>query len=260
VKAPGKRALRVFRTKEALDGFMAWEWTVACRRAVARSGRFTAALSGGTTPVSFYVRLAAPGRGLPWDRTYIFQADERCVPSDHPDSNFGLIESKLLRHIPIPQENIYAVRAELGPEAAAAEYDARLRDFFGSTNGEIPRFDLILLGMGEDGHTASLFPGDAALAETRHLAAAVARAAPDHDRVTLTLPVIRAARVVAFLVAGANKAAVLKSVIDAPEKGPPAALARSSAGRTFYLVDQEAGSRLSSREQRSAGERVHVLQ
>jgi 6-phosphogluconolactonase len=259
VKGAGKRALRVFRTKEELDAFMVGEWAAVCRRAVARRGRFTAALSGGTTPVSFYDRLAARDRDLPWERTYIFLADERCVPFDHPDSNFGLIESKLLRYVPIPAGNIHAVQTRLEPSAAAAGYETEMRAFFGLEDGEFPGFDLILLGLGEDGHTASLFPGDAAVAETRRLAAAVIRAAPGHDRVTLTLPVINRASAVIFLVAGANKAAVLKSVIDAPEGGVPAALARSTSGRTLFLVDQEAGSQLSNQERRSAEERVHVL-
>lgn len=247
MRDPGKRTLRVFRTKKALDAFMVEEWAVLCRRAVGRRGRLAAALSGGTTPISFYKQLAAPGRDLPWERTHIFLTDERCVPFDHQDSNYGMINANLLRHVPIPPGNIHAVQTGLEPPAAAAGYETELRAFFGLKHGEFPDFDLILLGLGEDGHTASLFPGDAVLAENRRLAAAVARTAPDHDRVTLTLPVIRAAGVVVFLVAGANKAAALKSLIETLEEEAPAALARSSRGKTLYLADEDAASLLSRR-------------
>jgi 6-phosphogluconolactonase len=247
VKDPGKRTLRVFRTKKALDALMVEEWADVCRQAVGSRGRFAAALSGGTTPISFYKRLAAQGRDLPWDRTHILLADERLVPFDHPDSNYGMIDANLLRHVPIPPENIHPVQTSFEPSAAAAGYETELRAFFGLKDGEFPGFDLILLGLGEDGHTASLFPGDAVLAENRRLAAAVARGEPDHDRVTLTLPVIRSAGVVVFLVAGANKAAALKSLIETPEEEAPAALARSSRGQTIYLADKDAASLLSRR-------------
>jgi len=248
VKDPGERTLRVFRTKKALDAFMVEEWAVVCREAVGRRGRFAAALSGGTTPVSFYERLAAPGPDLPWEKTHIFLADERCVPFDHPGSNFGMIEARLLRHVPIPPENIHPIQTRLGPSVAAAGYEEEIRAFFGLKDGEFPGFDLILLGLGEDGHTASLFPGDAALAEKRRFAAAVARAAPDHDRVTLTLPVINRAWVVVFLAAGGNKAAVLQAVLDRSGSGLPAGLVRPSQGQTVFLADKDAASLLSRRE------------
>lgn len=246
MKDPGKRTLRVFRTKKALDAFMVEEWAVVCKWAVGHGGRFAVALSGGTTPVSFYERLAASVRDLPWDRTHIFLTDERCVPFDHPDSNYGMIDVNLLRHVPIPAGNIHAVQTRLVPSAAAAAYETEIRTFFGLKDGEFPAFDLILLGLGEDGHTASLFPGDAAAAEKRRFAAAVARAAPDHDRVTLTLPVINRASAVIFLVAGAKKAPILKAVLDGPGSGLPAGLVRPSRGRTVFLADKDAGSLLSA--------------
>jgi 6-phosphogluconolactonase len=248
VKDQHRRTLRVFRTKKALDTFMVEEWAVLCRRAVGRRGRFAAALPGGATPVSFYERLAAQDRKLPWDRTHIFLTDERCVPFDDRDSNYRMIDAILLRHVPIPPGNIHAVQTRLEPSAAAAAYETEIRAFFGLKKGEFPGFDLILLGLGEDGHTASLFPGDAA-AEKRRFAAAVARAAPDHNRVTLTLPVINRASAVIFLVAGAKKAPILKAVLDGPGTGLPAGLVRTSQGRTVFLADKDAASLLSCRGQ-----------
>lgn len=248
MKDPGERTLRVFRTKKALDAFMVEEWAVVCKRAVGREGRFAVALSGGATPVSFYKRMSAPGRDLPWDRTHIFLTDERCVTFDDGDSNYGMIDAILLRHVPIPPGNIHAVQTSLEPLAAAAGYEAEMRAFFGLEDGEFPGFDLILLGLGEDGHTASLFPGDAAVAEKRRFAAAVSRAAPDHDRVTLTLPVINRSSAVIFLVAGKNKAAILKAVLDGPGSGLPAGLVRTSQGQTVFLADRDAASLLSRRE------------
>lgn len=245
MKDPGEETLRVFRTKKALDAFMVEEWAVVCKRAVGRKGRFTAALSGGMTPISFYKRMAAPVRDLPWDRTHIFLTDERCVPFDHPDSNYGMIEANFLRHVPIPPGNIHPVQTSLEPSAAAAGYETEIRTSFGLEDGEFPDFDLILLGLGKDGHTASLFPGDPALAEKRRLAAAVSRAAPDHDRVTLTLPVINRAWVVVFLVTGGNKAAILKAVLDGTGSGLPASLVRPSQGQTLFLADKDAGALLS---------------
>jgi len=247
VKDPGERTLRVFRTKKALDAFMVEEWAVVCGRAVGRKGRFTAALSGGTTPLSFYEKMSAPGRDLPWDRTHIFLTDERCVPFDHPDSNYGMIDANLLRHVPIPPGNIHPVQTSLEPSEAAAGYETEMRAFFGLEDGKVPDFDLIMLGMGEDGHTASLFPGDPALAEKRRLAAAVARSAPEHDRVTMTLPVINRAGTVIFLVEGGNKAAILKTVLDGTGSGLPAGLVQPSQGQTVFLADKDAASLLTCR-------------
>ncbi|HMA54709.1 MAG TPA: 6-phosphogluconolactonase, partial [Acidobacteriota bacterium] len=209
-------------------------------------GRFAAALSGGRTPVSFFERLASSGGDLPWDKTHIFQADERLVPADHPDSNLRVIEAGLLRRVPIPKENIHAVPVGTEPQAAAADYEREMRLFFGLQEWDLPRFDLILLGLGEDGHTASLFPGSDALWEGRRLAVGVRRPAPDHDRVSLSLLTINAAHVVVFLVTGEDKAAALKAVLEGPSEGLPAAMVRPKGGRSVFLADKAAGSLLTS--------------
>ncbi|MGE5741435.1 MAG: 6-phosphogluconolactonase, partial [Candidatus Aminicenantes bacterium RBG_16_66_30] len=198
------------------------------------------------TPVSFFERLASSGGDLPWDKTHIFQADERLVPADHPDSNLRVIEAGLLRRVPIPKENIHAVPVGTEPQAAAADYEREMRLFFGLQEWDLPRFDLILLGLGEDGHTASLFPGSDALWEGRRLAVGVRRPAPDHDRVSLSLLTINAAHVVVFLVTGEDKAAALKAVLEGPSEGLPAAMVRPKGGRSVFLADKAAGSLLTS--------------
>lgn len=243
---PPERRISLFPNKTTMDGVLVEEWAAVSQEALARQGRFVAALSGGETPVSFYERLAAAGRDLPWEKTHIFQVDERLVPEDHPASNLRLIEAKLLRHVPIPKGNVHAVPAGHDPRAAAARYEKEMRLFFGLAEGDLPRFDLILLGLGEDGHTASLFPGSEGLKETRRLAVEARRPAPDHDRVSLSLGVLNAGRTVVFLVTGEQKASALKDVLEGPDQQLPAALVRPRDGRVVFLADKGAGRLLKS--------------
>ena len=243
---PADRRISVFPNKRTMDGVLVEEWAAVAESAVLRAGRFVVALSGGETPVSFYERLSASGRGLPWEKTHIFQADERLVPADHPASNLRMIEAKLLRHVPIPAGNIHAVPVGREPQAAARGYEREISVFFGLGQWGLPRFDLILLGLGEDGHTASLFPGGEGLRETKRLVVAVERPAPDHPRVTLTLPVLNAAHVAVFLVSGEAKDSALKAVIEGPGETLPAALVRPRDGRSVFLADKEAAMLLAS--------------
>jgi 6-phosphogluconolactonase len=245
MKPASRGTVRVFPDKGALDAFMLDEWSALCRNALDHRGRFMVALSGGRTPISFYARLSFSGRDLPWEQTHIFLADERCVPLDHPDSNYRLIEINLIRHVPIPPENVHRVPVELEPREAAAGYEKEIRSFFGLEDRQFPELDLVLLGIGEDGHTASLFPDDAAITETRRLAVAVAREAPDHPRVSLTLPVIDRATSVVFLVSGLNKAPVLKAVLKGGSGLLPAALVRARSGPALFLADSDAATLLS---------------
>ena len=238
MKPAPRRTVRVFPDRASLDECMFGEWCAAAKRAIRRSGRFAAALSGGLAPVPFYERLADGGRDLPWEDTHVFLADERFVPKDDPDSNFGMIERTLLRRVPVPRGNLHTVPVRLKPEAAAEGYERSIRRFFGLKPGGAPRFDLVLLGIGEEGHTASLFPGDPAMKESRRLAVAVARPAREHDRVTLTLPAINAARLIAFLVSGPDKAEALKASVEERPGGPPASLVRPRRGRIVFLADE----------------------
>jgi 6-phosphogluconolactonase len=216
--------------------------------AVEARGRFTIALAGGSTPRATYERLARPPLcdRIPWDRTWVFFGDERAVPPDHRDSNYRMANEALLSKVPIPRAQIARVRGESDDlETAAADYGRRLAEVFGGKRSELPRFDLILLGMGVDGHTGSLFPGSPVLKEVfRPVAAVHAGAASIPQRITFTLPVINAAAHVMFLVAGGEKAKVLKAVLGDTPSGLPAALVRPTRGRLTWLLDRPAAALL----------------
>lgn len=194
----------------------------ACRLFLQIAPR-TVALAGGRTPAALYRRLAAVP--YPWARTDLFFGDERCVPPSHPDSNYRMAAETLLSHVP--------ARAHPMPGATcdAAGYEAELRAFFGET---LPELDLVLLGLGADGHTASLFPGDATLGERERLVVRVDR--PDHARLTLTLPVLSAARAVLFLVAGGEKAGALTALLA----GEDIPASRVTARRVVVVADRDA--------------------
>ena len=218
------------------------------RAGVEARGRFSVALAGGSTPQLAYRLLAAePYRSLvPWPAAHVFFGDERCVPPDHPESNYRAAREALLMHVPISAQNVRRMKGEREPREAAREYEAELRDFFGA-GAAWPRFDLVLLGMGDDGHTASLFPGTAALDETRAWAAANRVGKLNAHRVTLTAPAINAAAHVIFLVTGAGKAETLADVLRPthPTRATsPARLIRPGDGTLEWIVDRDAASRL----------------
>jgi 6-phosphogluconolactonase len=199
-------------------------------------------LSGGSTPKRLYELLAAPPfrDRLPWDRVHWFWGDERCVPKDHPDSNYRMTRLAMFASVPVPAGHIHAIPTEESPEAAAACYEGVLRAHYGAAilDPARPLFDITLLGMGEDGHTASLFPGTAALAERHRWAAAVIGAKPE-PRVTLTYPALNASRHVVFLLAGAGKHAMLTRV-RAGEDLPAAHIQPS--GTLHWMLDQAAAT------------------
>ena len=219
--------------------------------AVEQRGRFTIALSGGSTPKSLFNLLATNARTvLPWDRMFFFWGDERHVPPTDPDSNYRMAEEAMLSKIPVAAGNVFRIPAENPDAAAAADaYEQTLRKFFQLGPGEVPIFDLILLGMGPDGHTASLFPGSAGLQEKTRLVIANWVDKLKTSRLTLTLPVLNAARCVAFLVSGTDKAAVLKTVLeeDAPAEQYPSKLIRPNNGKLIWLLDRAAASDLSTK-------------
>ena len=213
--------------------------------AVAARGRFSVALAGGATPRRTYELLAAPPLTdqAPWDRVHVFWGDERCVPGNDSRSNARLAKEAWLDHVPIPGNQIHPMNCAADPAAAARQYEAQLREFFA---GQPPRLDLILLGLGEDGHTASLFPGTAVLKEGERWAAAVYLAEADLYRVTLTAPLINQAALVAFLVAGQSKAGVLREVLHGPSDPErlPAQLIRPQNGELVWLTDLAAAAQL----------------
>ena len=220
----------------------------AATKVMDESGRFSVALSGGATPQSLYARLAAePFRSrVDWGRVQVFWGDERCVPPDHPDSNYRLAQELLLSRVPVPPEHIHRMRGEAADQdLAAAEYAGEIQTAFGLRRGERPRFDLILLGMAEDGHTASLFPHSPALREVTRLAVAVYVGAVKGYRLTLTLPVLNNAARVLFLVSGSDKAGRLRSVLTGkPSPDAPASLVRPERGTLHWIVDRAAATGL----------------
>ena len=224
--------------------------------AVAARGRFTVALSGGSTPAGLYRRLAAgPERGLvSWARTFVFFGDERCVPPDQPESNYRLAREALLNAVRVPAEQIFRMPAELPGAEAAAGYARQIEQVLAALAdkpGAVPRFDLILLGLGDDGHTASLFPGMPALSERTRLVVwtpVPANVRPAVSRLTLTLPVLNAARHVLFLVAGSSKARAAQTILAPAQASQPlpAARVRPTAGTLTWLLDEAAAAGLAA--------------
>ena len=240
--------IRILTTPQELFAAAAEEVVRAAHEAVAARGRFAIALSGGSTPRNLHTLLATNARAsLPWDRTFFFWGDERHVPPDDPESNYRMADETLLSKIPIAPAHVFRIPAENPDAAAAAEaYEQTLRKFFALEPGQFPRFDLILLGMGPDGHTASLFPGTAALEEKSRLVVANWVEKFKTYRITLTLPVLNAARSVAFLVSGTDKAAALRAVLEGnePAEQYPSKLVRPTDGQLIWLVDRAAASGL----------------
>jgi len=240
-----RQSIFVFENNDRISAFLIDQWKEISGEAIRRRGVFSVALSGGGTPISFYQRLAEDPHAFPWNKIHLFLADERFVPHDHPDSNYRMVRQTLLNKIEIPRENVHPVPLETPDlQSSAEKYEVELTRFFKLSPGQIPRFDLILLGIGEDGHTASLFPGSPALTEGKHFAAPVVLDHVRHQRVTLTLPVINQAENVLFLVTGENKATVVRKIVDQEDFSLPASRVHPGSGNLFFLLDQEAGSQL----------------
>lgn len=235
---------------EALARAAAEEVTRAAEAAVREHGRFTIALSGGGTPKPLHRLLADPDEPfrarLPWERIHFFWGDERHVPPDHADSNYRMARETLLDDAPVPAGNVHRMRAEEPAAAAAAAYERELRDFFAPPPGELPRFDLLLMGLGPDGHTASIFPGTPVIHETERWVAAPWVEAHHTFRITLTPPVLNAAARVLFLVSGAEKAAAVRDTLEGPRDVDrhPAQVIAPARGTVLWLLDRAAASQL----------------
>jgi 6-phosphogluconolactonase len=243
--------LSIAADADALSLSAAEQFVELARAAVLTRGRFTVALSGGSTPRRLYERLAAPPfqDRVDWTRIEVFWGDERGVPPDHPDSNFHLASAALLDRVRIPRQRIHRMRAELADrDAAARDYQIEIARAFGVDEaGRPPSLDLVLLGMGGDGHTASLFPGAESLREGRRWAVSVeAPQRPPPSRITLTAPILNRAREIRVLVAGADKAATLRAVLQGPHEPErrPIQLVAPENGRMVWLVDAAAASAL----------------
>lgn len=243
------RELLVAPDPAALARAAAERFASLAETAVARANRFTVGLAGGSTPRRLYRMLAAePYRSrISWSQTQVFWGDERCVPPDHAESNYRMAAETLLQHVPIPAGQIHRIRGEdPDPDQAAADYERVLRATFRLTPGGFPRFDLILLGLGADGHVASLMPDSPALRETARLVLAPYVERLQSYRLTLTLPVLNEASVILFLVSGQEKAAALRSTLSLAglNASIPASQVCPREGRLIWLVDRAAAQLL----------------
>jgi 6-phosphogluconolactonase len=235
-----KPQIAVCKDAEELAHRVAEFIMTAAGGAITGRGRFSIALSGGSTPEAAYelIRRSYADK-TDWSKWFIFLGDERAVPVDDPRSNLGMARRTMLDGLPIPPENIFAVHTQLPPAQAATEYEKRIRDFFGLAE---PRFDLVLLGLGDDGHTASLFPGKPAAHETLKLVTSSPPGTlpPPVDRITFTFPLINLARLAVFMMAGAKKKAVVKQLLspEVDREKIPAANVQPIDGQLIYMMDQ----------------------
>ena len=237
--------IQTYPDLESLSRAAAALFAQQAEQAVKVRGRCGVALSGGQTPRRTYEILAQPPfrEQVPWSRTHVFWGDERCVPPDDPRSNYRLARKALLDQVPLPRTQIHPLSCRPSPAAGAREYETLLREFCAGTP---PGLDLVFLGLGEDGHTASLFPYHGALEEQERWTAAVYVPTQGLHRVTFTPAFINQAAVVAFLVAGAAKAGALREVIQKPRdpRRLPAQLINPERGELYWLVDREAAGQL----------------
>ena len=251
---PSTRSIEVLASAPDLFHAAAEEFVRAARTAIGAQGRFAVALSGGSTPKALYSLLATNYADFVWNRVFLFFGDERHVPPTDADSNYRMVNESLLTKIQIPAENVFRVQAE-NPDAAAAasEYEAQLRRFFelrsgdrpGDRPGEFPRFDLILLGLGPDGHTASLFPDSPALEEQSRLVVANWVAKFNAHRITFTFPVLNRAAEIIFLASGADKADMVRQVLEGKNTPPlPSQRVQPSDGKLLWMLDEAAAAKL----------------
>lgn len=245
-------AIRLFVEEDlqAVSLRAAEEVVTRAKKAISDSGRFTWVLSGGATPSGLYSLLGRHTRyrdAIDWKHAHFFWADERHVGPEDSESNYRMARDTLLAPLAIPPANAHRIQGELSDATAAALlYEEELRTFFGLRGDALPRFDLVTLGIGVDGHTASLFPGSGAVQEQRSRVIAPWVDKLGAFRITLSLPVLCAARAVMFLVAGEAKAGILRRVLDIPGRQPlPSQLVRPTEGELLWLVDRDAGSQLS---------------
>lgn len=214
-------------------------------RVLAEKDRFTFVLSGGSTPKALYAQLASSpyAESIPWEKVHFFWGDERAVPFEDERNNARMCYQELLDRIPVPAANIHVMRTDIGPEESAADYEKVLKTYF--KEGEIT-FDFVLLGMGDDGHTLSLFPGTPVIHEEKRWATSFFLPAQDMFRITLTAPIVNAARYVAFMATGAGKAETLVQVLEGERNLDlyPSQIIQPSQGELHWFVDEAAAANL----------------
>lgn len=247
--AKSDKEIYVFDNYSEISAYIISLWRQFSQNAIARHDYFAVALSGGKTPKKLY-QVLAKHNDLPWNRTHIFQVDERFVKRDHPDSNYKLLNDNLFIPLNFPEKNIHGIKTDVPIDKSLMLYRYAINNFFHIadpaeplTETAPPQFDLIMLGIGDDGHTASLFPFQLDTFDTPKNVVAASGSHVMHERVTLTLPVIRQAKNIIFLVVGDNKAEIVKRVIDNDPK-LPASFVKPVDGKLIFVLDQAAASSL----------------
>jgi 6-phosphogluconolactonase len=241
----------IFDNTDEMANFMVRQWKELSIKAIREKDFFVAALSGGKTPRDFYRKLSLEKKISTWDKNHLFLVDERVVPLTDADSNYGMLDNLLLRKVNIPPENRHSIPVRgSSPDILARKYEEDMKKFFRLQKRKFPEFDLIMLGIGKDGHTASLFPATEALKEKKQLTVAVIPDPARHNRITLTLPVINSAKNIIFLAHGKEKATVIKRVIEERDISLPASLVKPERGRLIFLLDRDAGSLLAGKFQK----------
>lgn len=238
--------VRVYPTRVAAAQAAAAQFVAVSEKSITARGKCSVALSGGNTPRDVYRLLASSDYApmVDWKRMHLFWGDERAVPLNDPDNNGRMAMETLISHVPIPAENVHRIQSQLSPEQAAQDYETTLRAYFSAAGLSAPRFDLVLLGLGAEGHTASLFPHSPALQERERWVAAVYVDPVKSWRITLTPPALNAASKVVFLAGGEEKAQALKSILG-DEKQPdllPAQIVDPPQGQVLWIVDRAAAS------------------
>jgi len=243
---PAPAELRIVDTAAELFRTAAHEFVTLASQAVKNKGRFFVALSGGSTPKNLYTLLAGEqAKAVPWDRSYFFFGDERHVPPEHPDSNYRMVNEAMFSKVPVPPGNVFRIHAESDAAVAAQEYEETLRRFFDLQTNQLPRFDLILLGVGPDGHTASIFPVSSAMNETKRLVVANWVEKFKTYRITFTFAVLNHSACTMFLASGADKAGIVHEVLENPNANLPSQKVRPDDGQLVWLVDRPAAALLS---------------
>ncbi len=242
MKNPG---ITIWKDVEALSIAAAHFFVSECHRCIAKKEKFVVALSGGNTPKRLYQLLASPdfNRNIPWENVFLFWSDERFVPHTDADSNYSMVKENLLDHISIPEKNIFPIPVNGTAKDCAKEYEVIIKQFF---NNKKVVFDCLLLGLGNDGHTASLFPGTAVLKEKKKLIKEVWLEEKQTWRISFTFPLINNAALIIFLVAGKEKAAVVTDVINKKIIKPafPSQLVKPLKGNIYWMLDEEAAAKI----------------
>ncbi len=236
------KIIKILTDINQINDYLINEWKKIQNQSLSKNNIFTVALSGGNSPIPFYQKLAEQKDKFNWTKTFIFIVDERYVPFNHDDNNFKMIRENLLDIINIPETNLFPIKTNLPINESVIDYEKRIKLFFNTDT--IPSFDIILLGIGNDGHTASLFPGNKVLNESKKFVASVEDKKIKQKRITLTYPIINNAKNIIFLATGTNKAEVIKEIIVNKNKKNPASKVNPLNGNLIFVLDKDAGKEL----------------